>query len=451
MTARRSTTIIVALIGILVPAWTAWSQSAQVPGPPQTAPVTIVNARIHPVSDDHPPIIESGWIRFEEGRIVGIGDGSPESDSAGDGNVIDAQGLTVVPGFISGPSQIGLLEVKQVDATDDRRESASRSPEVAPWLAVNPDSDLIPVARAAGILHTFAVPIGGTIPGRTSILRLDGWSIEDLAVVRDAGVILSWPTMTPVQASWMRRGRPEQSKDIEKRLREIDRWFDDAESWSRARKADETVRTDLRFAAVEPVLEGTRPIFIRANSRGQIESAITWATERGYRPVVVGGANAADCLDILKATGTPVILTRVHRLPSSRHHPVDRPLTLPAVLDDAGIPFAIGFEDEPAHERGLAHNAATAVAHGLPRETALRSITRTPAEILGVDDRIGSLRPGRSATFFICEGHPLEMDATPLRAWIDGREIDLGSRQSRMLEKYREKYRRSGLVGEDRP
>lgn len=433
------------LVIALLPTSTAWSQSAQVPAPPQDGSIIIVNARIHPVSDEHPAPIESGWIRFNEGRIVGLGEGAPQLASD-ESEIIDAGGLTVVPGFISGPSQIGLLEVKQVDATDDRREGASRSPEVAPWLAVNPDSDLIPVARAAGILHTFAVPIGGTIPGRTSVLRMDGWTTEDLAVVRDAGVMVSWPTMTPITASWMRRSRDEQARSIEKRVREIDQWFDDAEAWNRAKDVDSTIRTDLRFAAVEPVIRGERPVFIRADSRGQIESAIAWATARGYRPVVVGGSNAADCIDVLQTTATPVILTRVHRLPSSRHHSVDRTLTLPAILEEAGIPFAIGFEDEPAHERGLAHNAATAVAHGLSQDAALRSITRGPAEILGVGDRIGSLTPGRSATFFICDGDPLEMNAIPLRAWIDGREIDLGSRQRRMLEKYREKYRRTGQI-----
>ncbi len=443
MITRRS--ILPALATVLLPISTASAQSAQVPAPPQSESITIVNARIQPVSDRHPGEIESGWIRFEDGRIVDLGEGLP-GDADISAETIDAEGLTLVPGFISGPSQIGLLEVKQVDATDDRRESADRSPEVAPWIAVNPDSDLIPVARSAGILHTFAVPVGGTIPGRTSILRMDGWSTEDLVVVRDAGVILSWPTMTPVEAPWMRRSRTRQSEDIEERLRKIDDWFDDAEAWSRAKAVDDTVETDLRFAAVEPVVKGERPIFIRANSRGQIESAIAWARDRDLRPVIVGGADAADCIDVLRTTKTPVILTRVHRLPSSRHHPVDRPLVVAALLEEAKIPFAIGFEDEPAHERGLAHNAATAAAYGLSRDAALRSITRSPAEILGVGDRLGSLEPGRSATFFVCEGDPLEMASVPLRAWIDGREIDLGNRQSRMLEKYREKYRRAGLV-----
>ena len=420
-------------------------QSAQIPAPPQEGVIVIENARLHPVSDVHPELIENGWIIFEDGRIVDIGEnGVPEIEGAF--TTIDAAGLTLVPGFISAPSQLGLLEVGAVSATDDRREGADRSPEAAPWIAVNPDSDLIPVARSAGILHTLAVPTGGTIPGQASVLRMDGWTTEDLAVMRHAGVVLSWPMAAAVNAPWMRRGGREQRNDIDERLKAIDRWFDDAEAWARSREVDPAIRTDLRFEAMGPVLRGEKPVFIRADSRGQIETALSWAKARGYQPIIVGGASAADCIEVLRASDAPVILTRVHRKPASRHHPVDAPHSLPMSLHEAGISFAIGCEDEPAHERSLSHNAATAAAHGLPRDAALRAITKSPAEIIGLGDRLGSLETGHSATFFLCEGDPLEVSTLPLRAWIDGREIDLGDRQKRLHEKYREKYRRSGKI-----
>lgn len=442
---KRITTNIIGLTIAIAAGTTLHGQSAQVPAAPQEGAIVVENARIHPVSEGHPEVIERGWIIFEDGRIVDLGEGAPpETDEQV--TSIDASGLTLVPGFVSAPSQLGLLEVGQVSATDDRREGMDRTPEAAPWIAVNPDSDLIPVARSAGILHTLAVPMGGTIPGRASVLRLDGWTTEDLAVMRDAGVVLSWPMAAPVNAPWMRRGGREQRNDIGKRLAAIDRWFDDAEAWAAAREADPTVRTDLRFDAMGPVVRGEKPVFIRADSRGQIETAIAWATSRGYRPVIVGGAAAADCTEVLRASETPVILTRVHRKPTSRHHPVDAPHALAKSLHEAGILFAIGCEDEPAHERSLSHNAATAAAHGLPRDVALRAITRSPAEIIGVGDRLGSLESGRSATFFLCEGDPLQVSNLPLRAWIDGREIDLGDRQKRLHEKYREKYRQSGQL-----
>ena len=421
-------------------------QSAQVPAPPQTESLLIHNASVHAVSDDHPTAIDAGWVRFEDGRIVSMGEGEPPQAALAGARHIDAEGLSLVPGFISGPSQIGLLEVEQVDATDDRREGASRSPEAAAWIAVNPDSDLIPVARSGGVLHTLAMPIGGTIPGRASVLRMDGWTTEDLALVRDAGVIVSWPMAAPIRASWMRRGGASQRQSIDARLKAIDTWFDDAEAWAAARAADETTPTDLRFVAMQPVLEGERPVFIRADSRGQMETSLAWAAARGLRPVIVGGSAAAECIPLLQRTGASVILTRVHRLPPSRHHAVDRCFTVANALEAAGVPFAIGAEDEPAHEREIAHNAATAAAHGLSKEAALHAITRGPAEIIGVGDRLGSIQSGHSATFFLCEGDPLEVVNQPMRAWIDGRELDLGDRQKRLYRKYQEKYRQKGII-----
>ncbi|RPG18616.1 MAG: hypothetical protein CBB69_006180 [Phycisphaera sp. TMED9] len=433
-------------LAALAVAGTASAQSTQIPAPPQEQPLLVLNASLHPVSNDHPAVVNDGWVRFDAGRITAVGEGGPPKDMLEDATIIDAGGLSLVPGFISSASQIGLLEVGQVQATDDRSESGDRNPEAAAWIAVNPDSDLIPVARSAGILHTLAMPQRGTIPGRASILRMDGWTTEDLALVRDAGVIVSWPMAASIRAPWMRRGSGAQRSDINARLKAIDLWFDDAQAWADARAADPTVATDLRFEAMQPILRGERPLFIRADSRGQIETALAWASARGFRPVIVGGGAATECLPLLKETGASVILTEVHRLPSARHHAIDRPFTVAAALHQAGIPFAIAAEDEPAHERGLAHHAATAAAHGLPHHVALHAITRGPAEIIGVGDRLGSLEDGHSATFFLCDGDPLDIANPPMRAWIDGREIDLGDRQKRLYSKYQEKYRQKGLI-----
>ena len=168
------------------------AQSTEIPAAPQDRPVIIGNAVVHAVSDEHPEPF-TGWVRFENGLITGVGEGEMPADIPNGFEIIDVEGLHLVPGFVALNTQLGLVETLQVDATDDRSEYGSRTPEVAPWVSVNPDSDLIPVARSAGILHTLLVPTGGTIPGRSSLIRLDGWTTEDLVVMRDAGLIISWP------------------------------------------------------------------------------------------------------------------------------------------------------------------------------------------------------------------------------------------------------------------
>lgn len=420
------------------------AQSAQIPAPPQTRAVLIRNAVIHPASDELPETI-TGWVLFQGGRIQAMGD-SPVGDLPPNTEIIDAAGLHLVPGFLALSTQLGLVETSQVEATDDQRESGDRTPETAPWVAVNPDSDLIPVARSAGILHSLIMPTGGTIPGRASMIRLDGWTTEDLVVLRDAGLVVRWPLSEPFRAPWMRRNEDQQRDRSASQRKEIEQFFDDAIAWRAAREADPTTPGDLRFEAMQSILSGQRPVFMIANSRGQIESSLAWASQRGLRPVILGGANAMACIPTLKETGAAVIIDGVHRLPMARHSAWDEPFALAASLHEAGVPFAIAPGDEPAHIRSLVHGAATAAAHGLPRDVALRAITRNAAEISGVGERLGRIDPGHSATFFLCDGDPLEMSSPPLVAWIDGRQIDLGDRQKRMFEKYREKYRQQALI-----
>ena len=155
--------------------------------PPQQAPVAITNATVHTVSGD---TIERGYVTFENGVITGVGAGAPGSLSRGT-RTLDATGLHVYPGLVAANTQIGLVEISAVRATLDYAETASLSPEVRAAVSVNPDSTVIPTARTNGILTFGVFPTGGTIPGRASILKADGWTTEDLAIDRDAGIIIN--------------------------------------------------------------------------------------------------------------------------------------------------------------------------------------------------------------------------------------------------------------------
>ena len=98
------------------------------------------------------------------------------------------------------------------------------------------------------------------------------------------------------------------------------------------------------------------------------------------------------------------------------------------------------------HVRTLPDEVMRAVTWGLPKNQALKSITLSAAEILGIDDRVGSLETGKDATFFISNSEPLTQTTNPVKAFIQGRELDLSDRQKNLWEKYKEKYRRSGRL-----
>lgn len=414
----------------------ALAQSDVVPAKPQSRPVAIVHAVVHTALADT-PVIENGHVVFDGGRIVSVGAGMPELPP--NCEIVDAQGMHVSPGFCAFPTTLGLIETLSVESTDDRREFGEFRPEAVPAIAVNPDSDLLTVARAAGILLAINAPDGGLVGGSASAFRLDGWTPADMTVDPSVGVVITWPVVEPARVLASRRSPEEQKKRAKEDLDKIARFFDEMKAINAARAADASLEHDLRAEAMRDVLAGKDPVYIEIGSASQVESAVAWTKSRGLKPVVVGGEGVEQAIPFLKAEGVPVIVRGVHRLPGTRHAPTDAPYTLPKKLADAGILFSITTGDEPAHERNLPHHAATAAAFGLDREAALRAVTAAPCSIAGIDSKYGTIAPLKSATIILTRGHPLEITSDVAAAWIDGRAIELTSHQSQMKSKYEKK------------
>jgi imidazolonepropionase-like amidohydrolase len=447
-------TLRTALLSLLLAA-AASAQDLAPKAPPQAKPILIINATIHPVTST---TLQSGWILFDRGVIQGIGMGPPAMKVSG-AETIDAKGKHVYPGLFAANTQLGLAEIGAVRASNDFTETGEVTPEVRAASAINPDSTLIPVTRSNGVLTAAVFPEGGRIPGQVSVIRLDGWTWEDMAVKADAGVAVEWPNMRPVVATWMERSEQEQADDIRKSVAVIDDAFKNAKSYLAARGADPSQPIDLRWEALRGVFPAASadsshptsniqhptstqlPVFVLAQDVDQITAAVTWSLQNGLKLVLVGGRDAPMVADLLKRHDIPVIITGTHAFPKRSDSPYDDAYTLPARLNAAGIKFAIASADRTAHERNLPYNAAMAVAYGLDRDAALKSVTLWPAEIFGLSRQLGSIETTRSATLIITDGDPLEVTTHIERAFIDGREIDLSNKQTRLAEKYREKYR----------
>ena len=412
--------------------------SDELPGKPQKNPILLEGGTIHPVSG--PAFV--GSLLFDKGRITAIGKKleAPEKTEK-----IDATGKHIFPGFFDAYSQLGLTEINAVRATRDLSEAGSINPNVKALVAVNPDSELIPVTRANGILLTLTAPSGGLVSGLASIIQLDGWTWEDMALPAAGGLYINWPAANPA-SSWLAGpAANKQPSNRDKRLQELRELFDEARAYGKARASrgdDQPV--DARLEALLPTLTGELPVIARAETVKTIQSAVTFAERQGLRLIIHGGHDAPHCAALLKKHKIPVILRAVYRLPRRRAEPYDYRFTLPKRLRDAGISFAISGSptSRTAHMRNLPYHAAMAAAFGLSLEQALEAITLAPARILGVADRVGSLEKGKHATLFISDGHMFETSSKVERAFIQGREVDLSSRHKRLWHKYREKYRR---------
>ncbi len=415
--------------------------SDQVPGAKQERPIILTGGTIHPVSG---PEIVNGEILFDNGRIVEVGQRVSRPQNAVE---VDVSGKHVYPGFIAARTIIGLVEVSAVRATKDYEEVGAVNPNVRAERAYNPDSEHIPVARANGIALAHVVPQGGLLSGTSAVMMLDGWTWEDALLEGGIGMWLNWPDMVPIERRRITKSREEQEKEIQENLKRLDEVFDQAEAYHRAKAAGNAeLKTDLRWESLEPVLEGRAPLFVPANHVSQITAAVNWIKRRGYKMVLVSGRDGWMVTDLLKENDIPVIVGAIHALPGRRWEAYDATFALPEKLRAAGVRFCLSPSNTNYNVRNLPFEAGTAVAFGLPREEALKAITLYPARILGIDEKVGSLDPGKDATLMVTNGDPLDIRSQVEQLFIQGRKVDLGSRHKTLYEKYSERHRQLGIT-----
>ncbi len=433
---RTNLLLIVVSIGALSAALTA--QDLTPKAAPQSRPVVVRGATVHPVSGP----ARVGSVRFAAGRLTHVGDvpATPGDD------VVDAPGLHVYPGFVSSWTQLGLNEIGSIRATQDMDETGAVTPEASATTAVNPDSWLFPVTRKNGVLTALVAPTDGAVPGRAGVVRMDGWTTDDIALRADAGLVVTWPRMRSGGGRFG-GGPPEgdPADDLRRALALIDDLFRDAETYFAARMIDPTRAYDVRLeslrACVMPAdAKARRPVFVLADDHDQIQSAVAWGARRGLKIVIVGGTEADLCAELLKRHDVPVILNGIFRMPKRADAAYDEAFTRPKRLQDLGVRWCLASGEETPHERNLPYAAGLAVAYGLAPELALRAVTLSAAEILGVAAETGSLDVGKEATLFLSDGDPLKVPTKITRAWIGGREVHLTDKQEALFEKYRRKY-----------
>ena len=411
-----------------------------IPGDKQVNPILLAGGDLHTVSDG---VMLNTDILFENGRITAIGKDLTIPTGS---KVIDITGHQVYPGLIAPNSTVGLIEIGQVRATNDISERGRNNPDVQTHIAYNPDSEIIPTVRANGITTALIVPGGGLIRGRSSLINLDGWTKEDAMEKKTVGIHISWPRSSIITSWWMDETAEEQKKKNEENRLKIEKHFDNASSYYIARKADPNLKIDSRLEAMLPVFDRTLPVFIHADDLRQIEQAVDFANKYDLRLIIVGGREAWKTADLLKENNIPVMLGSTQRMPMRSDDDYDLSYRLPVLLRDAGVKFCIGLNGGSWSSwgtRNLPFMAGQAVAFGLDYEEALRSLTLSTAEILGVEKEIGSLEIGKKATLIVSSGDILDQLTNHVtRMYIEGREVNLDSKQKELYRKYDKKIER---------
>ena len=395
--------------------------------------------------------IERGTVVIAGGEIASVGSAPAPAGAI----VVPCDGGTVYPGMIDSGTRLGLQEVGSQDETQDYDELGNVTPQMRALTAFNPSTIHVPITRVSGVLAALSVPEGGLMPGTAGLVTLHGYTPDQLAAGFEA-VVLNFPASG-------RRGRFDRREQsaIDKAAKEATEALD--EVWEQAtlyaqidsaRAAGGSGEQPYQpeMAALLPVVRGERVLMVEANAAADILKALEWLEEKNVSAVLTGAAEGWRVADKIAEAGLPVITGPVTGLPTRESDRYDRTYQNAALLAQAGVQVALRTEDRMQNYRNLPFHAGFAVAHGqdlgFDRQAALEAITITPARIFGVDDRLGSIEVGKSATLFIADGDPFEPATSVTAVFIGGAQIPLVSRQSELYEEYLN--RNPGLTMGDR-
>lgn len=413
----------------------ATAQETVYPAPAQKGSIAINNATIHVGNGT---VITNGSIVFENGKITQVNTSATTTAAT----VINANGKHVYPGLILSSSNLGLLEVPSVRATVDANEIGEINANVRSIVAYNTDSKVINTLKANGILLANIVPNGSLLQGTSSVVQLDAWHWEDAAYAIDKGVHINLPSLLNRPNPFAEfLGAANNADPLKRGLEQIEKlkqFFRDAKAYNANPSA---YPVNIKLSAVKGLFTQQQKLFVAAETVKEMLIAIDFAKEFGCQVVIVGGSDSYLIAPLLKQNNIPVILGQCHTLPTLQDDDVDQPYKTPAILQKAGVLFAINDDDGNSRFRNLAFNAGTAAAYGLTKEEALAAVSLNAAKILGIDAKTGSLEVGKDANIVISAGDLLDMKTSIVEhAFIQGRKVSLETKQTQLAKRYEVKY-----------
>lgn len=387
-------------------------------------------------------VLENTTIEVTNGKITRLGQNLPIPQ--GDVKVFSAAGKQVYPGLILPVTDLGLKEIaNSVRGSNDYAELGDLNPNIRSIVAYNTDSKVINTLKANGILLAGITPQGGIISGSSTVVQLDAWNWEDAAYSMDGGIHINMPTFIsrPSRFAFFNGGGTPPTDANKQALDQVE----SIKSFLRQAKAytaeSNHTTVNLKLEALKGLFDKKQKLFVHASQVKQMLIAIDFAKEFGFDVVLVGASESWQIAPLLKQNNIAVILDEEHALPATEDDDVDQPYKTPAMLQKAGVLFALNDTHDESRYRNLSFNAGTAAAYGLSKEEALAAITLNSAKILGVDDKTGSLEAGKDANIVICDGDILDMKSSNVtKAFIQGRDVSLDNKQKQLYDRYAKKY-----------
>jgi len=384
--------------------------------------VLIRNATVHTAGPQG--TLQNADVLVQGGVIRAVGSNLKAPASA---SVVQANGRRLTPALFGGISEIGIDEVSGESATVDSAVKLSNDqpmrPEFDVTLAYNPESVLVPIARVEGLGFTLlAADTGGSfLAGQGGVVRLDGSAdpIGPRVLFVKLGNDVLGLSGSSRAAQWML----------------LDQMVGEARGRIGA-DSPHALLTPTGRAVLARYLAGSGRIMVSVNRAADIRQLLRWAQRERVRIAISGGAEAWKLAPQLAQARVPVFVNALGNLPGDFDE-IGATLENAARLHAAGVEVSFAQPGNDSHNaRKIRQLAGNAVANGLPWEAGLAGLTRVPAQVLGVGDRIGTIAPGRLADLVLWTGDPLEVSSVAQQVWLGGRAMPMRSRQTELRDRY---------------
>ena len=367
-----------------------------------------VGATVYPISG---PPIENGLLVVEDGEIVEVG---PVRSNLGDVRRVDVSGKVIMPGLVDTHSHIG--------GPSGGDGSSALHPAVRVLDAVDPLSDSFWRARAGGITTMNIMPGSGHLmSGQTIYVKPRiATTIDDLLFCDDTlRGICGGMKMANGTNSIRDKPFPGTRAKSAALVRSL---FLKAQQYRDKKAEDEEHAVDLEMEALLEVMDGRRTVHFHTHQANDILTALRLGEEFGFTPVLQHASEGWKVAEEIAASGAPASIIVVDS-PGGKVEAVDLLIKTGGILEAAGVDVAYHTDDYITDSRLFLRSAAFGVRGGMSREKALESVTLAGARMMQLDDRVGSLEPGKDADFVVLSGDPLSTYTHVEQTYIDGEKV----------------------------
>ncbi|HET6976918.1 MAG TPA: amidohydrolase family protein [Pyrinomonadaceae bacterium] len=407
----------------------------------------ITNARIVTVSG---PVIDRGTVVIRNGLIAAAG---ANVSAPPDARIIDGAGLTVYPGLIDSYTNLALPEAAPAPSPGggggggffliqqqqrpaggpNSTQPVGLQPEVMVEDVIRPGGTEIESARNVGITTALTSPRSGIWMGQSALINLSGETSQQMIVRSPVAMHVGF---TPLRGG----GYPGSLLGVFSTLRQMmldaQRYRDSLEIYERSPRGTRRPETDRSLAALIPVIDGRMPVVMLANSEREITRALDLGVEFKLKLIIAGGREADRVADRLAKQNVPVLLSlnlprrTTAALPEADPEPlrvlrerVEAQQTA-GKLAKAGVRFAFQ-SGSMTNISDLLSNTKITIDNGLQATDAVRAFTIWPAEILGVQNQLGTIEVGKIANLTVTRGDLFDRNSRVTNVFIDGRPVDI--------------------------